>query len=183
MRDACQCPLLAGSVSSHRAGKLTFHARAWPAKGSFPLPSGSHAPGHFQSFKHQENHVANDRSQVTADVARRPTAVTHSPKRPLKDLRCPPASMADRMSAGQGIEKALPTQRSLWRFSGRLTGSACKRPFAELVAKIRVREQQSFADTYRRWEQHRNGMAGFKIATGRSRPAVVGRTSQKQAVA
>jgi hypothetical protein len=40
------------------------------------------------------------------------------------------------MSAGQRIELGLPTQRSLWRFSGRLTAPPCQRPFAELVARI-----------------------------------------------
>jgi hypothetical protein len=31
------------------------------------------------------------------------------------------------------------THTGLWRFSGRLAGVLCKRPFAEFVAKIRIR--------------------------------------------
>lgn len=38
-------------------------------------------PGHFRSVARQENRFANERSQSTADMARRPVVVTNSPKR------------------------------------------------------------------------------------------------------
>ncbi|WP_137896663.1 hypothetical protein [Ramlibacter sp. 2FC] len=63
--------------------------------------------GHFRSLAHQENRVANDRFQGTADVTRCPSAVTTSPNQSVIALQCLPASGADRMSAGQGTKLAL----------------------------------------------------------------------------
>jgi hypothetical protein len=74
---------------------LTFDAWAWPAKVSFQRSSGSHTAGHFRSLAHQENRVANDRFQSTADVARRPSTSTTSPMLSFIALRCQPASRAD----------------------------------------------------------------------------------------
>jgi hypothetical protein len=59
------------------------------------------------------------------------------------------------MSAGQGIGLALPTQRSLWRFSGRPTGPPWNRSLAELVEQISVQRQRSFAGIIRRLEEDR----------------------------
>jgi hypothetical protein len=42
------------------------------------------------------------------------------------------------------------THIGLWRFSGRLAGILCKRPFIEIVEKIRIRLTRPWADFYRR---------------------------------
>jgi hypothetical protein len=65
-----------------------------------------------------------------------------------------PAGIKDnRMSAGQGIGLALPTQRSPWRFSGRLTDPPWNRSLAKLVQQISLQRQRSFAGVIRRLEQ------------------------------
>jgi hypothetical protein len=53
-------------------------------------PAATAVVGHFQSFGHQEDRGGNDRFQGTADVGRRPRAVTKSPKPWLTDLRRQP---------------------------------------------------------------------------------------------
>jgi hypothetical protein len=65
--------------------KLNLADRAIATNGRFLAPLRIHSDGNFLSLKHQENRVANDRFQGTADVARRPRKVTKSPKRSLKD--------------------------------------------------------------------------------------------------
>jgi hypothetical protein len=52
---------------------------------------------------------ATDRFESTADVARRLIAVTNSPKRSIIAFRCRHAPRASRVSAGHGLELALPT--------------------------------------------------------------------------
>ena len=83
--------------------------RALASEGSFLARMGTHGLGHFRSLGRQDNRVANDRSQSTADVAQRPISVTHSPKRSIIAVRRKPASRADRMAASYGLELALPT--------------------------------------------------------------------------
>jgi hypothetical protein len=64
----------------------------------------------FRSFRHPGDCSTNDRSQGTADIAGRQLAATLAPGRRLNRGRHHPASNADRMSAGQGLQLALPTQ-------------------------------------------------------------------------
>jgi hypothetical protein len=45
------------------------------------------------------------------------------------------------------------THTCQWRFSGPLTGVLCKRPFAEFIAKIRIRWQRSLQGIYQRAEK------------------------------
>jgi hypothetical protein len=58
----------------------------------------------------------------------------------------------DRLSI---CEDPHPTQRSLWRFSGRLTDPPWNRSLAELVEQISVQRQRSFAGVIRGLEQDR----------------------------
>ncbi len=91
------------------------------ASGGFLALSRTHSPGQFRSLKVREVRGANDRSQGTADVARRPRALTKSRQRSFINSRRPQASKAVRKSARQRIEVALPTHCRPRRFSGRLT--------------------------------------------------------------
>jgi hypothetical protein len=75
-------------------------------------PTGAPALGHKRAFACQESRVANDRFQSTAVVGRRPIVVPKSPNRSFIAFRCNPALRIDVVSAGQGIELALPTQLS-----------------------------------------------------------------------
>jgi len=63
----------------------------------------------------------------------------------------PPALNVDRPTAAfEASELSLSTLTRHRRFYDRLTGVSCKLPFAEFVVKIRIRENQTFADFYRR---------------------------------
>ena len=67
--------------------------------------------GQFRWLKVREDRGGNDRSQGTADVPRRPRAVTKSRQRSFINSRRLQASKAVRKSARQRIEVALPTHR------------------------------------------------------------------------
>ena len=113
----------------------------------------THSHGHKRALACQENRVANDRFQSTAVVTRRPIVVTNSPKRSFIALRCNPASRTDRVSAGHGLELALPTQRRPWRFSGRTSGPSWNPSFAEVVEKSELgdssRSQVTTSEPYK----------------------------------
>ncbi len=66
----------------------------------------------FRSSRCQGDLCPDDRSQGTADIARRRRAATTSSEQQLNRCRRHPALKADRMSAAQRTELALPTQRS-----------------------------------------------------------------------
>jgi hypothetical protein len=65
----------------------------------------------IRSSKRPDNRGTNDRSQGTADIARRSRAAMKSREKQLKGHWRHPASRADRMPAGQGVQLALPTHR------------------------------------------------------------------------
>jgi hypothetical protein len=75
---------------------------------------------------------------------------------PVVERRQPLAINVDRPTAAfEGRELELSTQRSLWRFSGRLTGPPWDLSLAKLVEQISVQRQRSFAGVIRRLEQDR----------------------------
>jgi hypothetical protein len=76
---------------------------------SFSYVADKAAIDQFRSFKVRENRGPRDRSQGTADVARRPRTVTRSRQRSFSSLRQQQASKAARKSARHMLELALPT--------------------------------------------------------------------------
>src|SRR5215510_5419040 len=57
-----------------------------------------------------------------------------------------------------------------WGFSGRVTPVPCKLPLAGFRVVIRIRENHTFADFWRRRGQDSNRAAAFKDTVARSRP-------------
>ena len=92
----------------------------------------------FRSSSRQRDRDADDRSQGSADVARRMCVARWFPERQLNRCRGHWASKTNRMSAAHGAGLTHPTHRRRRRFSDRLTGVPCHRPFVALVAKMRI---------------------------------------------
>ena len=86
----------------------------------------------FRSSRRQRDRDADDRSQGSAAVARRMCVARWFPERQLNRYRGHWASKTNRMSAAHGAGLTHPTDRRRRRFSDRLTGVPCHRPFVAL---------------------------------------------------